>query len=201
MPKRNILDIVRGAGLAAGIWTILGKAVQERGGTDEDFHRLARPEGEDLIGKIADFIVGAGKGVESAHIIDLDVDPFVPNGWTIEEHIKGGQLEWDPTKLSFYLSEGQQHGGHVQGDKLREELKGKLAYNANLLDDFLAHPELIPEDLKGKRVFFWGTIYRHPSGPLRVRYLHWHGGGWGWYFAWLGSDLYDNYLAAVPASI
>ena len=61
MPKQNISSIVRGAGLAAGIWVALDKAVRKRGGTDEDLHRLATNEGEKLIGKIADLIVEAGR--------------------------------------------------------------------------------------------------------------------------------------------
>ena len=53
---KNVSAIVSGAGLIAGIWTEIVKAVRERGGTDDDIHRLATPDGASLIGKVAQLI-------------------------------------------------------------------------------------------------------------------------------------------------
>ena len=49
--------IVAGAGLVASIFTALTKKVREKGGTDEDIHRLVRPDGEEILDKVADLIV------------------------------------------------------------------------------------------------------------------------------------------------
>jgi hypothetical protein len=132
------------------------------------------------------------------HLIDLDADPFVPNRWKVEEHRKGGQFKWDASKVSLYLSKKQQRGV-IEGNKLRDELKGKPVYNANLLDYLLKNPHLIPEEWKDKYVFLWGTVYRDSGGNLCVRYLYWSGDGWGWGSDWLDSDWGDGRPAAVPA--
>lgn len=133
------------------------------------------------------------------HIIDCDANPFVPDGWKAEEHQKGGQLKFDATQVELYLS-AKQNGGSIGGKDLRDELKGKLVLNANVLDYLLANPHLIPEDWKGKAVFFWGTIYRNSDGNLYVRYLYLSGGRWYWNFYWLDSDWYDSNPAALRAS-
>ncbi len=125
------------------------------------------------------------------HIIDLDADPFVPKGWEVESHNKGGQFEWSPDKVRLHLSPNQQNGKIINGYKLREELATEPLFNANMLDYLLAHPELIPEEWKGKAIFFWGTIYRSSGGSLYVRHLYWDGGYWSWYYDWL-DDCFDS---------
>ncbi|MDP2641422.1 MAG: hypothetical protein Q8P39_02690 [Candidatus Yanofskybacteria bacterium] len=152
---------------------------------------------ESLRKALREALTPAAKG----HVIDLDADPFCPNGWTVEKHVKGGKIEWDPARVALYLPEAQRGGKAIQGTQLRKELEGKLAYNANLLDYLLAHPELIPQEWKDKAVFFWGTIYRNPDGGLSVRYLYWYGGRWYWFFHWLDYDFGSSNPAAVPASI
>ena len=134
-------------------------------------------------------------------IIDLDADPFIPEGWEIEEHIKGGQFEWNPVRVARYLSEQQQGGKAIQGHKLREELKGKPVYNVNLLDWYLKNSQFIPAEWKGKWVFFWGTIYRASDDGLCVRCLGWDGSWWRWSYRWLDRGFRGSGPAAVPASI
>jgi hypothetical protein len=123
--------------------------------------------------------------VDTKHIIDLDADPFVPDGFTIEEHTKGGQREWDPAKVSLYLSPNQQDGKSITGDRLRKELTGRPVFNTLLLDFLMANRQLIPDSWKYKAVIFWGTIYRDPDGDLYVRYLCWRDGQWDWDYDWL----------------
>lgn len=137
---------------------------------------------------------------EAEHVIDLDANPFIPNDWAVEEHKQGGQFAWDPAKVALYLSKEQQGVKCIMGNNLREEMKSKPVYNANLLDHLLAHQHLIPEEWKGKFVFFWGTIYRDRSGDLRVRCLLWNGDRWYWHASWLFSDWSGSNPAAVPAS-
>ncbi len=134
------------------------------------------------------------------YIIDTDKQPFIPEGLRIEKHIKGGKFEWNPAHVELYLSENQKNGNYITGNQLLKELKGKPVLNANVLDYLLAHPELIPEDWKGKYVFFWGTLYRSSGGNLFVRCLRWGGSRWNWNDDWLGLDWLDNRPAAVRAS-
>jgi len=128
------------------------------------------------------------------HLINCSADPLIPNNWTVEEHQKGGEFEWNPDSLTLYLSEEQKQKW-VTGRTLREELKGKPVLNACVLDYLLAHPEIIPKEWKGKAVFFWGTIYRDSGGYLSVCYLCWSGDRWDWDRSWLGED----WGAAGPA--
>ncbi len=136
------------------------------------------------------------------HIIDLDADPFVPKGWKVEEHKKGGKVKWTSNLVHLYLSDSQKDGKHIKGDELRKELENKHVLNANVLDYLLAHPELIPEGWKDKMIYFWGTVYRHPDGCLCIRCLFWDYAGLRWTCdKYLDRNFWDNDPAALLASI
>jgi hypothetical protein len=163
----------------------------------------------DLITKLGQFddmpeliavLNGESEIVPTKYIVDLDADPMIPDGWEKEEHTKGGQFEFDPKQIALYLDEQQQAGGVILGNNLRKKLEGKGVYNANLLDFYLANPQLIPEEWKGKSVFFWGTIYRRSRGVLCVRYLYWSSGMWRWYYRWLDPGFDGHDPAVISAS-
>lgn len=135
------------------------------------------------------------------HLIDCDALPYCPDSWEVVEHRKHGQLQWDPTRIRLHLSKKQTDGKVIEGNKLRKELDGLPVMNANVLDYLLKHPELIPDEYKGKAVFFWGTIYRGSDGDLYVRCLCWYGGEWDWDCYWLDRGFHDDGPAAVSASI
>lgn len=158
-------------------------------------------------GQVLDVLLGFAEIKPIEHLINLDADPFVPNGWRVAEEklqIPGrarGHFKWDPTKVKLHLSKNQKNGKYIVGNTLRGELSGKSVLNANALDYLLAHPHLIPEEWKGKAVFFWGTIYRGSGGGLFVRCLCWGGGRWSWGYGWLGSSVFGGRNpAAVRAS-
>ena len=142
------------------------------------------------------FLRGDAEVVIKTHTIDCDANPHVPDGWKVEEHIKGGELRWNPDEVELYLCD-KQKDGIIEGNKLRKLLKGKPVLNACVLDYLLANHQLIPEEWKGKVVFFWGTIYRDSDGYLCVRYLCWRGGRWNWNFGWLVSGFGDGSPAAL----
>jgi hypothetical protein len=142
------------------------------------------------------FLRGDAEVVIKTHTIDCDANPFVPSGWKVEEHTKGGQLRWNPDEVSLYLCDEQKKGS-IEGNQLRKKLKGKPVLNACVLDYLLANPQLIPDEWKGKAVFFWGTIYRYSIGNLYVRFLYWSGERWRWSFNWLGGSFRDFGPAAL----
>jgi hypothetical protein len=145
-------------------------AAERAGATAADMDRLAQG---DALAQILPFIRGLAIIQMIKYNVNLADAPFCPDGWTVEEHQKGdANFEWDPTKVALYSDEGQKTGV-VRGIELREKLKGQRVLNANLLDFLHAHPELIPNNWKGKVVFFWGTIYRESDGSLSVRCLNW----------------------------
>jgi hypothetical protein len=140
------------------------------------------------------------------NVIDLHEAPFIPDGWKVEQHLRGDSFVWDPTKVCLYLSKPQRQRKFIKGNWLRECLAGKPALNANVLDYLLAHAHLIPEewktDEKGgvQSVFFWGTIYQRLNGDLCVRCLYWGGQGWLWSFDVLANHWRIDNPAALRAS-
>ena len=175
----------------------LDHALARNGYTPADIKNLSSG---DTLGKILALLRGKAEVLVRKHIIDCNAHPFVPDGWTVKEHKKSGQLEWDPTKVELYLDEGQQNGNRIKGNELRKMLKSKPVLNANVLDYLLAHPNLIPEEWKGRTVFFWGTIYRDSDGYQYVRYLYWDHDWWSWSDYWLDRGWNGLDPAAVSAS-
>lgn len=145
------------------------------------------------------FLRGETSVTELENLIDCDTQPFIPNGWSVEEHVFGGQFSFNPTKVELYLSKKQKNYSII-GSDLRKELKGRKVLNANVLDYLLVHPELIPNDWRGKCVFFWGTIYRDSDGRLYVRYLDWYGFKWSWRYCWLDGYFYSGSPAILAVS-
>lgn len=158
----------------------------------------------DKLGQFKQVLLGHASINVVEHVIDCDAQPFVPDGWSVEEHQKGGAFKWDKEtqKDALYLSKGQAGSKYIEGNKLRKELTDKSTpvLNANVLDYLLANPHLIPEEWKGKCVFFWGTVYRGRGGDLCVRCLYWSGGGWRWSGGWLDRGWRGFDPAAVRAS-
>lgn len=135
----------------------------------------------------------------NVHVINCDTAPFQPNGWSVEKHTKGGQLEWNPARVKLYLAKCQKSGKRIEGNKIRKQLPGHKVLNANVLDYLLAHPELIPDEWNGLAICFWGTIYRHTSGELCVRCLLWGESQWGWDYLPLDFNFSNSDVAAVAA--
>ena len=125
--------------------------------------------------------------------------PFIPDRYSLEENIDLGIIDWNPKKVSLYLSE-KQKTGYISGEELREELKDKKPLNSAVLKFLLDNPKEIPEEWKGKYVYFFGTILRGPGGLRRVLFLYWYGDGWRWCYDWLGDDWRANHPSAVLAS-
>jgi len=132
-------------------------------------------------------------------IVDLDADPFIPSEWTVVElfHQKGGQFKWDASRVELYLSTTQMGDGFIEGNELRNELKSLPVLNANLLDYLLKNTHKIPEEFKGKCVFFWGTVYGRKCGRFCVRYLCWLDSAWCDSRLWLECGWYENQPAAI----
>jgi hypothetical protein len=190
MPTKSAFSVV---GLAHKVCS----AAEAQGYTPELLNALA--EHPTLLGELRKVQLGLSEIKPILHAIDCNAYPFVPDGWTMEEHHHSGIFTWDPTKVSLYLSKKQEEDKYVVGSDLYKELVNKPTLNANVLDYLLAHPHLIPEDWKGKAMFFWGTIYRYSRDGLCVRSLYWDGDGWCWTYYWLDSNFGSGNPALVRA--
>jgi hypothetical protein len=154
-------------------------ACRRNGFTPEDLKRLC--EG-DTLARVRDVLLG-NLTITAPHVIDCDAPPFVPDGFVVETHRKGGLIEWDPKRVQLWCSEQQAHS-YINGEDLLDELRDKPVLNANVLDYLLAHPRLIPKqewsNLSVHSVLFWGTTYRHTNGRRNVRAIEWFGDSIGW---------------------
>lgn len=192
MSTKSVCGIELGA--AHELWLALAKA----GFTPALAQEVINSPSNQLAEQMLSVIQG---GKQKRQTIDLDANPFTPDGWTVEEHQKGGHIGFDSSAVALWLSPNQQHSKYIEGHKLRQELANQLTLNANVLDFLLANPHLIPEDWKGKGVFFWGTVYRHRGGLPHVRCLHWGRDLWHWSGIWLDHSWGGDAPALVRASI
>lgn len=147
-------------------------AFHRNGWTDKDIKGIC--EG-DILADIRRVIHGYAEIQEIKHVIDCDADSFVPEGWTVEEHQKGGLFRWDSAQVRFYLSDAQKGEGTIEGPELRAELVGKPVLNANVPDYLFTHQHLLFDprsdlrEWRGKIILFLGTVYRDQDGDLMVR--------------------------------
>ena len=162
--------------------------------TNEEIKMLCERKG--FLAQVHEVLLGRAEIKQVEYLVDLDAKPYIPDGWKVEEHIKGGQFKYDSAKVVLYRAD-EQKKGTIQGNKLRKKLESKNPFNANLLDFLLKNTHLIPDSWKGKFIFFWGTVYRCSDGALSVRFLYWDGGGWDWGRSWLGDGWYSDNPAAV----
>lgn len=183
--------------------------------TNEKIKMLTEQKG--LLRQIHEVLLGHAEIKPIDYIIDLDSDPFVPDGWSVVEHHKGGQFKFEPAKIKAHLCDGQMDGKTLESNKLHKEIAKLSPFNANMLDSLLQekNQHLIPREWNG--MAFWGTIYHyefhngryHDSG-LCVRCLE---GGcccgdqenvltWAWKLRRIADDVYLGHreTSAVPAS-
>lgn len=122
---------------------------------------------------------------------------WIPDNFTLESHTDLGKLDVSKIKMELYLSE-KQKTGYIQGEDLLKEVKNPL--NSTVLKYLLDNPTLIPEEWKGKYVYFFGTVLRDSRGDRYVLYLYWHDGRWGWHVNWLDRDWRAYRPSVVLAS-
>ncbi len=191
----------------------LANALEAAGYTAAHITKLGQFSG---LGELKAVLDGHAEIKRLCHVVDCDANPFVSDGWKVEEHKKGGQVTIEhrgddlfvnDCKIELYLHKGQQNGKGISGYVLRDALKREVL-NACILHYLLAHPDLIPDSWKKNtdhkvRVYFWGTIYRcSDSHSLSVPYLGWSAASCGWSFGQdcLSNDYRGNDLALVLAS-
>lgn len=179
-------------------------AFRREGFSNEDIKALCERKG--VLGQVRSVLLGHAEIKMIEHLVDLDKTPFIPDGWSIapdSEQLPNrirGKVKFDQSKIALHLDDSQKSGKVAEGNKLKKKLEKMPVYGAQQLDFYLANPHLIPEDWKGKVIFFWGTIYRSARGDLYVRYLCWSGDRWNWNYYWLGHGWDVRNPAAVSAS-
>jgi len=166
--KENASALVGGMGVASSLISSLVKEVRERGGKDEDIHRLVTPVGEATLNRIADLILNDGKP---------PIDPFKNEkrgeGWILLRDV-GFNPPVEPANLGLvsFLKPGEVRG--IYGWELvprAEELHANLGQRH--AEYFLEHQDRIPEEFRKYTLLFPGTIWRDLKGEKHIAMMRW----------------------------
>ncbi len=129
--------------------------------------------------------------------INLSDDPFIPQNWKVYRHIKqDSNWLWDPEELVLRTAK---IGEYIDANELANRIGTKDLFNANLLDYLLSYSEIIPKEWIDKSVYFFGTIYLHPTSLRVIRCLFYnkYNNAWEWYYTWERSSF--SYPLAIVA--
>jgi hypothetical protein len=162
------------------------KAVEMRGGTYAHVHRLSRPDGEELIVKIADLIVGA-----RAEVFKVVVD----YSQTLADMIAAGKYDWvnsDITQEHFPVKgEGKVESElvlvHLNRTASTEEVLKELdnrGLQPATIAELLAFGAKYPDKQKEFPIIALGSVWQPPHGHRLVAYLHEHASDRHLYLFW-----------------
>lgn len=202
--KGRMCQMANASEISVGLVHELAITGTKVGFEPKDFATLAHSE--ERMSSILGVLHGTHEIRPIDYVIDFNSPARLPfNGAVLEVHRgtgivklekKADGLYLDGKKLTLFLSKKQKKGGVIEGNKLRIELekRGKNV-GAKLLDHFVEHPEMWPEEWKKDDqgntlyVFFWDDIFRNPAcGDLYVRCGCWRGGEVISGYDWLGDD-------------
>ena len=205
--KKDTSAIVSALGVLTSIITALVSAVRKQGGTDADIYRLAIPEGENLIEKIAALIVQAGKPIEQ--LAENCYKAFVDYGQTLQQMIANGKYDYansDITSGNFPMTgNGKQEvvvelvhfGRDMESDAVLKEFEAR-GLRAVTLPELLAFGSHNPEKQREFPIIALGSVWQGRGGDRSVPCLSGDGSGRGLYLDW-DDDRWGDYcrFAAV----
>lgn len=196
---KNKSAIVSALGVLMSIITALVSAVRKHGGTDADIYRLATPEGESLLEKIAELIVQASKPIEK--LAENCYRIVVDYGQTLQQMIANGKYDRtnnDINASNFPPTQGNDkqnvvielvHFGRViESDAVLKEFEVR-GLRAATLPELLAFGATYTEKQREFPVVALGSVrlvrglhevpYLCRWGAERKLSLSWLGDGWG----------------------
>ncbi|TAL49220.1 hypothetical protein EPN83_01630 [Patescibacteria group bacterium] len=178
MSKKDVAAVVSGMGVATSIIETLVATIREEGGSDEDIHRLSRPESRSLFAKFAKMVVAVRFPDWVREVVE-DA-PFHGGGIALAEFFTGSDEEWIRWE-----------------EMLVRAKKGlRLGYRDALFH--WDHPELLPKEAKGRILVFAGTVLVDELGHRRVPVLHCYGEAPELDWSWLVGAFSQRCCLAVP---
>jgi hypothetical protein len=171
-----------------------------------------------LVGKTVDTVENSGppsasNARSSSTTLDLDAEPKLPFPLaSVQSHQKGGIVAIERRPDGLYIASRrvllhsvEKQVAGIQGPELRIDLASSAVLNVNALHFLIENQEFIPSNEEWRRdeqgdvvmIYFWGTVFRHPSGDLCVVYMKWDGTTWDWFC----SSLANYWLTNKPAAI
>ena len=180
MARKNVPAIVSALGILTSIITALVSAVRKQGGTDTDIYRLATPEGESIIEKIAALIVQSGKPIEQ--LVENCYKVLVDYGQTLQRMIANGKYDFvnsDITSGNFPTTgNGKQEvvvelvhfGRDMKSDAVLKEFEAR-GLRAATLPELLAFGATYPEKQREFPIIALGSVWRSRNGVRSVPFL------------------------------
>lgn len=125
---------------------------------------------------------------------------FIGKGWSVGEDREAIFESWNPTETVLVKSL-RANETSLTGEKTIERLNdsGDKPLGARALLYFWTNQDKIPEEWKGKLVYFDATILRNPHGSRYSLCLLWYGGSWRWLCDWLDADRGANCVSACAS--
>lgn len=175
--KKDVSNVVSGAGLLTRIFTDLDKQLRQQGGTDADWHRLTTPEGEQTICAMVDAMLDrADFGQLRFKAITVDY------GRTLAEMIAAGHYDWvndDITKDHFPVTgsgqvELQPVLVHLDRYAYTREVEAEMerrGLRAGTHQELLAFGKQYPELQREFPIVGLGSAWVNPHGNRHVVYL------------------------------
>ena len=198
--KKDTSAIVSALGVLMSIITALVSAVRKQGGTDADIYRLATPEGESLIEKIAALIVQAGKPIEK--LAENCYKVLVDYGQTLQQMIANGKYDYansDITSGNFpFTGNGKQEvvvelvhfGRDMASNAILKEFEAR-GLRAATLPELLAFGATYPDKQREFPIVAFGSVWRSRFGRRNVPYLIGSGSQRELNLGWLGNRWSD----------
>ena len=205
--KKDTSAIVSALGVLMSIITALVSAVRKQGGTDADIYRLATPEGESLIEKIAALIVQAGKPIEK--LAENCYKVLVDYGQTLQQMIANGKYDYansDINSTNFPTTgNGKQEvvvelvhfGRDMESSAVLKEFESR-GLRAATLPELLAFGAIYPEKQREFPIVVLGSVWQDRDGSRYVPCLFRCGSkrrlGLGW-----GDGRWDDHFCRFAA--
>lgn len=191
--KKDTSAIVSALGVLMSIVTALVSAVRKQGGTDADIYRLATPEGESLIDKIATLIVQAGKPIEQ--LAENCYKVLVDYWQTLQQMIANGKYDDADSDITYEnfptQGIGQQNvvvelvhfGRDMESEAVLKEFEAR-GLRAATLPELLAFGATYPEKQREFPIIALGSMWQNRYGRRYVPCLDRLGSERGLYLPW-----------------
>ena len=175
--KKDTSAIVSALGVLMSIITALVSSVRKQGGTDADIYRLATPEGESLLDKIATLIVQVEKPIEK--LAENCYKVLVDYGQTLQQMIANGKYDYansDITSGNFPMTgNGKQEavvelvhfGRDMASDAVLKEFEAR-GLRAATLPELLSLGATYPEKQREFPIVALGSVWQARDGGRYV---------------------------------
>ena len=142
--------------------------------------------------------VSLGDTITTEHIVNSDIVPVIPDGWSIEVPQESGQLKLNSRQVVL-LSLNEYLADLGDSCTLDQRFLSEDVLDTNFVDYLRTHPEFISASWKGYTIYFPATTqdFGDRYTCLNVYGIHWSDGKWNKIIRSVNSFWNDNDFVAV----